>query len=139
MKKILILSLIYMVSCNEKVHYENPPDPHFTKVWKTPDNQLTKIELPANIVLDTIEGDHKVINFSIKNVGNQDLKSLYIKPPCSYIKMPKYDSIMPKGTEQNISINLSIKQLGNFYEPITVYGTFYPYKRIFFVEGYRKK
>lgn len=139
MKKLIALFLFYLVSCNKTSENKNIiPDLHFTKVWKTPTSELTKIELPSNIDLDTIEGNHKTIDFTIKNTGNKILKSLFIKPPCSCIQMPEYDSVLQPKKEQKISVNMSINEIGNFYLPVTVYGTFYPFKRVFYVEGYRK-
>jgi hypothetical protein len=138
----LMLLLIY--SCEKRKtpfnkNYKVIADKTFQKLSKTPDDQLTKIEFPTNINLDTIESDHKVVNFTIKNVGKKNLHSLFIKPPCSCIEMPKYDTVMLPNTEQNFAINMSFNQLGNFYVPITVYGNFYPFKKIIFVEGYRRK
>lgn len=52
--------------------------------------------------------------------------------------MPEYDSVLQPKKEQKISVNMSINEIGNFYLPVTVYGTFYPFKRVFYVEGYRK-
>ncbi len=147
MKKNLIifpLILLLLYSCEKRKipfnkNYKVIADKIFQKLSKTPDNQLTKIEFPTNINLDTIDSDHKIIKFAIQNVGNKNLHSLFIKPPCSCIEMPKYDTVMLPNTKQSIEINMSFNQLGNFYVPITVYGNFYPFKKIIFVEGYRRK
>ena len=147
MKKNFIifpLMLLLFYSCEKRKipfnkNYKVIADKTFQKLSKIPDDQLTKLEFPTNINLDTIESDHKVVNFTIKNVGKKNLHSLFIKPPCSCIEMPKYDTVMLPNTEQNFAINMSFNQLGNFYVPITVYGNFYPFKKIIFVEGYRRK
>jgi len=46
---------------------------------------------------------------------------------------------MHPNAERKLAINMSFNQLGNFYVPITIYGNFYPFKKIIFVEGYRRK
>ncbi|MCF2219729.1 DUF1573 domain-containing protein [Chryseobacterium sp. PS-8] len=145
MKKYAIVAFVFLLSCKEekKVKSNNfnlkNNDEIYKRVSKIPESQLTKIEIPEFIDLDTIEGDHKKIDITIKNIGQRNLRSLIVKPPCSCNEISKYDSIMLPSQSQTISVNMKFEKLGNFYQGITVYGSFYPYIKKIYIEGYRKK
>lgn len=81
------------------------------KVSKIPDRQLTKIEVPEFIDLDTIEG-----NSNIKNKGHRNLTSFVVKPPCYCNEVSKYDSIMLPNTSQTFTINMKFEKTGDFYQ-----------------------
>jgi len=145
MKKYICLLLIGLLSCKQEKNIQKnrldqkTRDEIYEKVSHIPDHQLTKIEIPEFIDLDTIEGDQKNISFTIKNKGGRNLTSFVIKPPCSCNELSKYDSIMLPHTSQNISVNMKFNKVGNFYEGITLYGSFYPYMKKVYVEGFRRK
>lgn len=145
MKNIFFIIFVTLLSCKQEKTTNNnqfdlkKSDKDYKRVSKILENQLTKIDIPQFIDLDTIESNHKLINLTIKNKGKRNLTSLFIKPPCSCIQMPEYDSIMLPNESQTISIDMTFDEVGNFYRPITIYGNFYPYIKKVYVEGYRKK
>lgn len=145
MKTYICIFFLFLLSCKEekitnksRFNLKNS-DEIYKKISKIPDNQLTKIEIPEFIDLDTINGDNKTVNITIRNKGNRNLTSLTIKPPCSCNEVSKYDSVMLPNTSQTFSVNMKFDKIGNFYQGITVYGSFYPYIKKIYVEGYRKK
>ncbi|PTT71423.1 MULTISPECIES: DUF1573 domain-containing protein [unclassified Chryseobacterium] len=145
MKKYSCILFILFLSCKEEKKVKNNgfnlknSDEIYRKVSKIPDNQLTKIDVPEFIDLDTIEGDSKKIDITIKNKGQRSLTSLIVKPPCSCNEVSKYDSIMLPNQSQTISVNMKFEKLGNFYQGISIYGSFYPYIKKVYIEGYRRK
>lgn len=142
-KEILYVLFLVFFSCKEKSNTNvfdlNKNDKIYTKASKIPASQLTKIEIPQYIDLDTIQGNQKIVDITIKNKGSKKLTSLFIKPPCSCIEMPKYDTVLNPNESQTISINMKFDEVGNFYEPVTIYGSFYPYIKKVYIEGYRLK
>lgn len=145
MKTYISIFFLCLLSCKEekitnksRFNLKNS-DEIYKKISKIPDNQLTKIEIPEFIDLDTINGDNKTVNITIRNKGSRNLTSLTIKPPCSCNEVSKYDSVMLPNTSQTFSVNMKFDKIGNFYQGITVYGSFYPYIKKIYVEGYRKK
>lgn len=145
MKKYAIMTSLLLLSCKEEKKIKDNgfnlknSDEIYTRVSKIPDNQLTKIEIPEFIDLDTIEGESKKIDITIKNKGARKLTSFIVKPPCSCNKVSKYDSIMLPNTSQTFAVNMKFDKIGNFYQGITIYGSFYPYIKKIYIEGYRKK
>lgn len=139
-----IIFLIILVSCTENTKTiikdkSLVDDKRYQKLSKLNEKQLTKIQYQSTINLDTISTDEKNIDLIISNEGNISLKNFYIKPYCTCIQLPKYDSIMKAKTKQTISFKIPINNIGNFYFPIIIYGNFYPGMRTIYVEGYRKK
>lgn len=131
------LLLVILLSCNKKPTHKLT-DKDYEKMSKIKDENLTKIVVPAIISLDTINDNEKEIVITIKNVGKKDLKSLVVRPYCSCINVPKYDSVIKPQTDQRITLNIPIDEKGNFSKPIFIYGNFYPYIRTILIEGYRK-
>lgn len=144
-KYFFAIFILGLFSCKEDGKESNiafdlkKNDQIYNRVSKIPENQLTEIEIPQYIDLDTIKDNHKMVNITIRNKGVKNLSSLFIKPPCSCIQMPKYDSIMLPNESQTLSIDVKFDEIGNFYKPITIYGSFYPYIKKIYVEGYRSK
>lgn len=145
MKKYIYIILPFLLSCKQEKNIQaesfdlKKNDKIYERLSKLPDNQLTKIDMPTFIDLDTIEGDNKTINIDIKNVGKNKLNFLHIKPPCSCNTISKYDSIILPTNSQSISINMKFDKVGNFYQGITVYGSFFPYIKKIYVQGYRRE
>jgi len=131
------LLLVILFSCNKKPIHKLV-DTDYEKMSKIEDGNLTKIEVPYLISLDTIDENEKKITIKIKNTGKKDLRPLKLKFHCSCITPPKYDSVIKSGKEQDITMDFPIDKKGNFSYPIYVYGNFYPYNRTILVEGYRK-
>jgi len=144
MKNYIYVIFVFFLSCKEeKIVKSNfnlkNSDEVYKKVSKIPDGQLTKIEVPEFIDLDTIEGNSKIVNITIKNKGHRNLTSFVVKPPCSCNEVSKYDSIMLPNTSQTFTINMKFEKTGNFYQGVTLYGNFYPYIKKVYIEGYRRK
>jgi len=114
-------------------------DEIYKKVSNIHDNKLTKIDIPEFIDLDTIDVDSKMVTITIKNKGQCNLTNLTIKPPCSCNEVSKYDNIMLPAASQTITVNMTFDKIGNFYQGISVYGSFYPYIKKIYIEGFRKK
>jgi Protein of unknown function (DUF1573) len=145
MKKYIFISIICILSCKEEKSLKNDSfnlknsDELYKKTSKISDRELTKIDIPEFIDLDTIEGETKEVNITIKNKGPRKLTSFIVKPPCSCNKVSKYDSIMLPNTSQTFTVSMKFDKIGNFYQGITLYGSFYPYIKKIYIEGYRRK
>lgn len=146
MKNYIFIIFALFLSCKEEKSVKNKSnfnlkdsDEIYKKVSKIPDNQLTKIDIPEFIDLDTIEGSSKIVNITIKNKGQRNLTSLTVKPPCSCNEVSRYDSIMLPNTSQTFTVNMKFDKVGNFYQGVTIYGSFYPYIKKVYIEGYRRK
>ena len=134
----LLLLLTLTVSCNKNsVKIENI-EKEITRFSKLKDNQLTKINIPSIIELDTIENDMKKITIKISNVGKVNLNPLIVRFHCQCVSSPIYDSILKPNETRLINVDFPIDKKGNFSYPIWVYGNFYPYIKTIYVEGYRK-
>ncbi|GAA4156177.1 hypothetical protein GCM10022217_14950 [Chryseobacterium ginsenosidimutans] len=146
MKNYIYVIFIFFLSCKEEKIVKSTnnfnlknSDEIYKKISKIPDNQLTKIEIPEFIDLDTIEGNSKLVSITIKNKGHHNLTSFVVKPPCSCNEVSKYDSLMLPNTSQTFTVNMKFDKIGNFYQGITLYGSFYPYIKKVYVEGYRRR
>lgn len=79
MKKYIFISIICILSCKEEKSLKNDSsnlknsDELYKKTSKIPDRELTKIDIPEFIDLDTIEGDTKEVNITIKKIGSVSL------------------------------------------------------------------
>lgn len=144
MKNYICILFICLLSCEGKrtdkpiTNLKNS-DEIYKKVSNIPDNKLTKIDIPEFIDLDTIDVDSKMVTITIKNKGQRNLTNLTIKPPCSCNEVSKYDNTILPAVSQTITINMKFDKIGNFYQGISVYGSFYPYLKKIYIEGFRKK
>jgi archaellum component FlaF (FlaF/FlaG flagellin family) len=144
MKNYAIIAFVFLLSCkeakNEKSNHVNlkNSDEIYKRVSKIPDSLLTKIEIPELIDLDTIENSSAMVNITIKNKGSRTLTSFIVKPPCACNDVSKYDSIMAPHQSQTITVNMKFDTVGNFYQGITIYGSFYPYIKKIYIQGFRR-
>ena len=89
--------------------------------------------------MDTIETNVIKQNIPILNTGRKIIKDLYLKTTCDCTTVNDYKkTLLPnEGDTLKIAIDVS-KENGYFSKKVILYGTFYPYKRIIEVIGFKK-
>ncbi|MEC5395333.1 DUF1573 domain-containing protein [Bergeyella sp. RCAD1439] len=117
-----------MTEDNELKKYEN-----FNK------QELSKIDLEAFYDLDTIKTNILKQNIPVKNIGEKVIKNIYIKTTCDCTTTNNYKKVLQPNETDTLKIVINIsKEKGYFSKKVIVYGTFYPYKRVIEIIGYRK-
>ena len=141
MKIIKYLLVFSLISCNkpEKPIIHLTEDNELKKYEKFDKQELGKIQIESFYDLDTLESMIVKQNIPIKNIGKKKIIDLHLKTTCDCTTTGNYKkTLQPNETDTlNVSIDLS-KEKGYFSKKIILYGTFYPYKRVVEIVGYKK-
>lgn len=140
-KNILYLFLYLLISCTKNeipiVHLNQ--DAEIKRYEKLDKNNLGKISMEGFHDLDTVSTNLIKLNVPLKNIGNKNIQQLFLKTTCDCTGVKDYKKNLDPNETDTLKIAIDItKEKGYFTKKAILYGSFYPYKRVIEVVGYKQ-
>ncbi|MBV8325021.1 DUF1573 domain-containing protein [Chryseobacterium sp.] len=139
---LLFITIATVLSCNKTpkpvIHLSE--DQEMKKYEKYDKSQLGKIQLNSFYDVDTIRSSVVKIDVPVYNSGTKTINDLFLKTTCDCTGVHDYKKTLLPGQKDTLKLSIDLsKERGYFSKKVILYGTFYPYKRVIEVIGYRSK
>lgn len=132
----LITLALILLSCNNNKIILN--DDVFVRHQKIKQKDYTKVKIPYEFDMDSIDKNEIEFDLPVKNIGTKNLTDLVVKTTCDCTTLNDYPKTLKPNQEIKVKVKINIDEQGYFSKRILVYGSFNPLVHVVSIDGYKK-